>query len=133
MGQFFQAETAQLLFEKLTRDLECLETWPNDVDMAFNFFLTADAILEWLYPGEAGELQRGDLRNDPLLRAVRELASGAKHLEMKRRAGSPQTVLTVELTERAAQKYGSRISALELAKRVHAYWRTQFPVPCEKM
>ena len=83
MGQFFRLETAQLLFEKLTRDLACLESWPNDADMAFNFFVTADAILEWLYRGSAGQQQREDLRNDALLHAVWELASGATPLEVK--------------------------------------------------
>jgi len=48
MGPFLRRETAQLLFEKLTRDLARLETWPNDADIAFNFFLAADAILDWL-------------------------------------------------------------------------------------
>ena len=127
MGQFFRLETAQLLFEKLTRDLARLEGWPNDADMAFNFFITADAILNWLYPGPAGEQQREDLHNDPLLRAVWELASGANHLELKRGGAPPQSVLTVELTGRATQKYGPRLSALDLARLVHAYWKTRFP------
>jgi len=127
MAHFFRLETAQLLFEKLTRDLTRLEAWPNDADMAFNFFVTADAILEWLYPGPAGQQQREDLRNDPLLHAVWELASGATPLEVKRGDASPQTVLSVELTGRAAQKYGPRVSAIHLARLVHAYWKTQFP------
>jgi hypothetical protein len=125
MGQFFRLETAQLLFEKLTRDLACLETWPNDADMALNFFLTSDAILEWLYPGPAGWQQRVDLRNDPLLHAVWELASGV--LELKPAGDPPQTAFTVELSGRAVQKYRSRISAIDFARRVHAYWKTQFP------
>src|SRR5262245_22316428 len=81
MTHFFRLETAQLLFEKLTRDLARVERWPNDVDMAFDFFLTADAILDWLYPGPSAQHQREDLHNDPLLRAVRELAIGANPLE----------------------------------------------------
>jgi len=126
MGQFVRLETAQLLFEKLTRDLACLETWPNDADMAFNFFLTADALLEWLYPGPAGRQQREDLRNDPLLYAVWELASGVNLLELKPAGDPPRTTLTVELAGRAVQKYGSRIRAIDFARRVHAYWKTQF-------
>src|SRR5262245_32684008 len=127
MGQFIRLETAQLLFEKLTRDLACLESWPNDADMAFNFFVTADAILEWLYPGPAGRQQREDLRNDPLLDAVWEVASGATPLEVKRDGALPQAVLSVDLTGRAAQKYGARVSVIDLARLVHAYWETQFP------
>src|SRR5262245_35801075 len=127
MAHFFRLETAQLLFEKLTRDLTRLEAWPNDADMAFNFFVTADAILEWLYPGPAGQQQREDLRNDPLLHAVWELASGATPLEVKQGDAFPQTVLSVELGGRAAQKYGPRVSAIYLARLVHAYWNTQFP------
>ena len=127
MGQFFRLKTAQLLFEKLTRDLACLESWPNDADMAFNFFVTADAILEWLYPGPAGRQQREDLRNDPLLDTVWDVASGATPLEVKRGDALPQAVLSVDLTGRAAQKYGARVSAIDLARLVHAYWKTQFP------
>jgi hypothetical protein len=127
MGQFFRLKTAQLLFEKLTRDLACLESWQNDADMAFNFFVTADAILEWLYPGPAGRQQREDLRNDPVLDVVWDVASGATPLEVKRGDAPPQAVLSVDLTGRAAQKYGARVSAIDLARLVHAYWKTQFP------
>lgn len=127
MGQFVRLETAQVLFEKLTRDLACLETWPNDADMAFNFFLTANAILDWLYPGAAGRQQREDLRNDPLLYAVWELASGVNPPELKPTGDAAQTALSVELTGRGAQKYGSRISCIDFARRVHVYWKTQFP------
>jgi hypothetical protein len=148
-----QLEAAQLLFEKLTRDLARLEGWPNDVDMAFNFFLTAEHIVDWLYPDPAGLQRREDLHKDPLLRVVWELASGAKHFDLitehtnpvasasdqaaslrgpispdpyqPGRDRRPKTVVTVELTGEAAQKYGSRLSALDLARIVHAYWNTQ--------
>jgi len=124
----FRLETAPLLLEKLTRDLACFETWQNDADKAFNFFLTADAILDWLYPGPAGQQQRADVRNDPLLEVVRELALGTNLLLETKRAGDPpQTVLTVELSGRAVQKYGRRMSAIDFARRVHAYWKAQFP------
>jgi len=129
MTHFFRLETAQLLLEKLTRDLARVERWPNDVDMAFDFFLTADAILDWLYSGPSAQHQREDLHNDPLLRAVRELASGANPLELKR-GERAQRVLAVELSGRAAQKYGSRLSVLDMARHVHAYWTTQLPLRC---
>jgi hypothetical protein len=73
--------------------------------LAFNFFLTADAILDWLYPGPGAQHQREDLHNDPLVRAVWELASGANPVELKRSEHPPQTLLAVELTGRAAQNY----------------------------
>src|SRR5262249_14568494 len=130
MMHFFRLETAQLLFEKLTRDLARMERWPSDVDMALDFFLTADAILDLLYPGPGAQHQREDLHNDPLLRAVRELASGANDLELKR--GERARRVFVELTGRAAQTYGSRLSVLDLARRVHAYWATQLPKDCER-
>jgi hypothetical protein len=60
-------------------------------------------------------------------RLLAELASGANHLELSRGGAPPQSVLTVELTGRATQKYGPRLSALDLARLVHAYWKTQFP------
>src|SRR5262249_29700446 len=115
MGEFSRLEAAHLLFEKLTRDLARLKSWPNDADMAFSFFVTADALVEWLYPGAAGEQQRERLHNEPLLRAVWDVASGASQLELKRNGGPAHGVLMVQLTGRAADKYGTRLSAVKLA------------------
>ncbi len=157
MAQLLQLEAAQLLFEKLTRDLARLEGWPNDADMAFNFFITAEHIVDWLYPGPANLQKREDLHKDPLLGVVWELASGAKHFDLMAghtnsattasghaprlrspispdpyQPGRDARPLTVELTGQAEQKYGPRLSALDVARIVHAYWNTQLRTHYER-
>ena len=62
---------------------------------------------------------------------MQELASGANPLELKR-GERAQRALAVELTGRAALKYGRRLSLVDMARRVHAYWTTQLPRHCER-
>src|SRR5215475_14221964 len=45
------SDLRQLTF--CSRSSRATLAWPNDADMAFNFFVTADAILEWLEPNGA--------------------------------------------------------------------------------
>jgi hypothetical protein len=80
-GAFNLSEPKHLL-AKLTRELERMRSAPGDVDHAFNFFVTAEAIVDWLHPGNGGRAQRQKLRgSDPLLGVVSHIASGAKHFD----------------------------------------------------
>ena len=152
MSGIFDLVTPQDLLAKLERELNRLRSAPNDVDHAFNFFTTAEAMLDWVYPGQVGETQRRSCRdNEPLLATISHLASGAKHFDKlgkhhkavsitERKDGfwapgfwAPgvwakgfwaEPRLAITLSGSAAAAMGVSITALDLAERVYAYWST---------
>jgi hypothetical protein len=50
---FFDLKTAADLRAKLRRDIEKLRAEPTNPDAAFNFFVTALHMLDWIYPKNA--------------------------------------------------------------------------------
>ncbi len=50
MEGLFSLKTPADLREKLRRDLAKLLDAPLDADAAFNFFITAEHMLDWVYP-----------------------------------------------------------------------------------
>jgi hypothetical protein len=58
MPGVFELRSPADLLAKLGRELERLRTAPNDVDHAFNFFVTAEHMLDWLHPGNKGKARR---------------------------------------------------------------------------
>src|SRR5690348_11422522 len=76
-------QTPQDLARKVQRDLKRLESSPADVDAAFDFFLTAFHVLDWVHPDSKAEQNR--LRQtEPLLDIIGHLCNGAKHFEATR-------------------------------------------------
>ena len=48
----FGLKTPADLLQKMARELARLRDDPDNVDHAFNFFVTAEHMLDWLFPGE---------------------------------------------------------------------------------
>ena len=140
---FFNLADAKDLREKLRRDFERLEKTPTSTDAAFNFFVTADTMLDWRHRDANGETDTtkvtGERSASPLLQTVNHIASGAKHFAatqarhksvsaLNRETGvlTPfayeMDALTIHLENDAAKLLGSTISSVELARRVIAYW-----------
>lgn len=151
MKGFAELQTATDLRRKLEHDLGVLEADPADVYAAFNFFVTAEHILDWLYPGGRGSAEAkqrtAHRESHQLLKVVSHIANGAKHfiLESKRH-DSVQHVdqvsttygtgeygagpyggrgLLITLEGLAAEELGNAVSALDLAREVVDYWRNQ--------
>jgi len=147
---WFELRTVDDLLAKLERDLEKLRLRPHDVDLAFNFFVTAEHLLDWQYPGREGEGARRNARGqDVLLQITSHLANGAKHFSVEakhhqsvrdtNRSGGfmpkgafPKRAwpvgfwgdyLYVELEGDAAALLGPRVVVLDLAERVLANWQ----------
>lgn len=153
MRGLFQLKTAADLRLKLRSDFEKLEKDSLNAYAAFNFFVTAEHLLDWRYPGYANEPRRRAARDaEVLLQVTSHLANGAKHFEAegkhhtsvartgkaggffpsryfspryfaRRYFGGP--ALIVELDGQAAVKLGQSQTALELARQVLAYWDSQ--------
>ena len=152
MAGVFDLKTPSDLFQKLGRELGRMRAtsdkrgdWGDHVDAAFNFFVTAEHMLDWTRPGRKARNERETMREaNALTRITWDLASGAKHLELddKHKAGRGSGVmhsvppvpkfwfmdrpaLVVTLTNRDMEELGLTqgwIKALELADRVHQYW-----------
>jgi hypothetical protein len=141
----FDLTNARHLFEKLERDLQRMKANPLDTYAAFDFFVTAAHMPDWLFPGNLGEAERRNHRKDPLVAACWHLGNGAKHFELSRErhksvddtvieqgafqpdAFQPDAFdvgqITVRFSAGAATSLGAEISATELAERVLDYWR----------
>ena len=76
----FTLSSPRDLFEKLRHDVEVIKANPTDPYAAYNFVVTAEHMLDWIYPGRSNEKTRRDLRDsEPLLALISHLANGAKH------------------------------------------------------
>lgn len=66
------------LLHKLRHDLERMKGLPQDQYAAFDFFVTAEHIVDWLHPNSKAD--REALRSSTaLLRITSHIANGAKH------------------------------------------------------
>jgi hypothetical protein len=146
----FELTSAPDLLKKLRYEFDLLKREPRNSYVAFNFFVTAEHLPDWLYPGKTNREKRTQVRKTSvLLQICSHIANGAKHFEVEdkhhqsvsdtRRTGGmfsagmfkPQAFagqvfskggLFVHLKGNAEQQFGERISVLELAERVHDFW-----------
>ena len=153
MSGFFNLNTPADLLEKLDRERKHMEADPGNVDHAFNFFVSAEHMLDWLYPGHEGKGYRESLRRKyALLQVTSHLANGAKHFDRlakhhssvvrTERAGGyfaagwvgkrwfgkgyfAEPNLFIELSSDEADKLGDRPSAVELADAVYCFWSSR--------
>jgi hypothetical protein len=145
---FFTLATPADLLEKLKHDYSRVCQDHLDPYAAFDFFVTAEHLLDWKYPDSGGRVAvraRKDLRTRvPLLRVTSHLANGAKHFratstrhksveDVRRHEGifypaifepaifdTPR--LLVELTGEDADALGAEIWVRDLAEQVLHYW-----------
>lgn len=148
MPGLFSNTSPDWLVLKLERDLQRLQASPRDAETAFDFFVTAESLVDWLLPGRVNKHARRRLHeSEPLLQIVSHIASEAKHyaaeaphhssVKATARTGGlfssslfagclsagrliSKGGLTVELDGEAAVLYGSSIAAVSLAELVLA-------------
>jgi hypothetical protein len=89
---FFELETAQDLYEKLCWEFKNLKAHPQDMRVAFNFFVTAEHIPDWL--------NSKGLKNQPIPKICSNLANGAKHFH----AGEKHTAVKNAWKDRYVEK-----------------------------
>jgi hypothetical protein len=83
---FFEMTTYVYLFQKLEREYERWKADPLNVDHAWNFFVTAEHLPDWMGrthtgpPLLGGESIKKFKTDRPLLRICSHLANGGKHL-----------------------------------------------------
>lgn len=143
---FSPLETPEDLLQKLQRDFDRMHAAPDDFDAAFNFFVTAEHMLDWVLPGRSNTRPRTEARDaEILLQVTSHLANGLKHFRAEdRRHTSVRHIdvppgafdsrafnadafhaarVMVTLEGDAARRFGPEIDALALARLVLEYWR----------
>ncbi len=142
---FFALQTPQDLLRKLQHDYQRLKDDPLNPYPAFDFFVTAEHMLGWVYPGYANRQQRTNLRNsNVLLQVCSHIANGSKHFELNDtrhksvkdasvHQGAFQTgafqndafdvsELRIHLEGDAASQLGQYVGVLPLARKALDYW-----------
>jgi hypothetical protein len=137
---FFALANSLDLFRKLEADLAALRTSSSDSRLAFNFFVTAEHLPDWLG-------KRALVQQHALLRVVSHLANGAKHftLDPKRHTSVTGTTeeayaedyvepgyvedwLLVHLSAAEAAQLGTQaFDVRELGQLVLDFWRPHVP------
>ena len=146
MDGFLELRDAADLLEKLRHDMRLLDEDPVDTYRAFNFFVTAEHLADWLHPGHVNYAARKELRSDsPLLQLCSHLANGMKHFRAEAKhhksvSGATKSAgvfgnvygdvygnvygreITIQLDGDAKQQYGDKINVVVLARHVLEYW-----------
>ncbi len=144
----FDLQTPYDLLKKFQYEYEKLEEYPLNQYIAFNFFVTAEHMLDWLYPdnqtmGDNRKKRKEEREKEIALCVCWDIASGAKHFKVLGRHDSAQDArvrqggfqanifqpdtfqtlsLVIELKGTAAQKLGQFIEVPKLARKVCDYW-----------
>jgi hypothetical protein len=138
------------LVAKLEHDLQRIRAAPNDVYAAFDFFVTAEHIIDWLLPDAPDSSQSGARRlkrdSSELLKATSHIANGAKHFQalakqhdtvaaLENNSGGfdPKSLSPRSFDAGSFQMHGLNISlecgrvihVLTLAEDVLEYWRSE--------
>jgi hypothetical protein len=148
---FFDLRTVRDLREKMRKELDNLKKNPLSVYAAFNFFVTAEHMVDWLHPTDEDE-HKNLRRNYPLLATCSHLANGGKHFILKSKwhksvssamktddwnppnwnpsessppGWNPEARLIVCLDGKAAEEHGSTIGVIELAEKLMAHWEAE--------
>jgi hypothetical protein len=143
MKGIFDLVTPADLLAKLRSDFDRLKRDPSDSYAAFDFFVTARHLPEWLYPDDEPR-QRAVFDDEVLMRVCAHIADGSKHFEAKSKRHfsvkstslegawaqkglfQPDMIdngeLVVELDVNAAESLGDKMDALTLATRVLDFW-----------
>lgn len=86
VGGMGSLQTPRDLFGKLGRDLARLEADPANGDAAFDFFVTAFHLIDWIHPGDSREKERKKLVQSDQSRRLEiagHIANAAKHFELR--------------------------------------------------
>lgn len=146
LGGFFpQLRTANDLFAKLERDFERLKANPTNAEVAYDFYVTANHLVDWKWPNDAAK-QSSMRKGDAIPRICQHLANGAKHFSLNQKHDAVQHADTVQEVfdpntfdpgtfqakdelmiefgpTEAAELGVDRLNAVVLADKVIQYWK----------
>jgi hypothetical protein len=145
---FFQLCDPHRLFKKLRYDYDRMLADPLNEFPAWDFFLTANHLVDWIWPSAGTKQHQLDRAADAIPRICEHLADGAKHFILNRAHTAVSALdhivdgpfdseldpssfdtggLFITLERAEAVELGvERITAQDLARRVLVYWGKRF-------
>jgi len=151
LAGLFHLQTPEDLFLKLHHDYRRLQANPADSHAAFDFFVTATHIPEWLERAKRPLTPPSNPRDQALLAICQHVGSGAKHFVLDRHvAVQPTDVgqdtygsarhgssiygvkenLLIRLSSDEAAALGThQMNAFDLAGKVLDYWSGHLSIP----
>ena len=148
LSTFARLQSCGDLLRKALHDLDRMSSRLEDEYAAFDFFVTAEHLVDWYLPND-DKAQKALRDGEVLLQVVSHIASGAKHFRATRKQhnsvedlrrkqygdeGYAETgywgeVLVVDISPPQAQSLGFKeIEAYQLALRVVAFWREKLGI-----
>ena len=143
---FGALKTPRDLLRKMEHDHSRMEAEPSNEYAAFDFFVTAEHMLDWIHPDK--KMREAERNLEVLLQVTSHIANGAKHFE----ATDPRhkSVTEIERSQYVEPGYvepgcfaeplviklstaegavlgGNEIEATELGRRVLTYWQANAP------
>ncbi|MGB8409291.1 MAG: hypothetical protein WCE58_05215, partial [Gallionella sp.] len=148
----FEITTPKQLLEKATHDIERLKGNHLDAYAAFDFFVTARHIPNWVYPNDSAKCD-ALFAQYVELRVCRHLGDGAKHFIATDRRhkqvrstvrthnawgnswdkswgnswGTDELIIRLDPADRDTSQLGAQIRALDLAERILAILKQVVP------
>ncbi len=150
----FELKNPVDLYKKLEWEYSQLIKNPTDCYTAYNFFVTAEHIPDWLFPKRENKIERKNIKNkDIVLQICSHIANGAKHFQLEAKHHKsvsgfskvggyfpdnyflkgylpdgyfPKCQIVIQLGNEAQEKFGATISILSLAEKVMAFWQGYF-------
>jgi hypothetical protein len=139
----FDLRTPRDLLTKARHELDRMRADPTDTYAAFNFFVTARHIPDWLHPTDH-QLVEKQFKTHVELRICRHIADGAKHFQLTDTRhkqvkeslkthdawggvfgnswggswGRDALVIELDSADPDTMQFGNRIDAIDLAERV---------------
>ncbi len=141
---FVEIKSVPDYWKKLNFDFSKLRVNDNDTYLAFNFFVTAYHMIDWIFEAKHHE-ERSDLNNEPIMKICNHIVSGIKHfvpgskrhnsvveIEKERyvedgyaEEGYFEDPILIYLDEKFESEFGKSIKVIELATRVMSFWDTE--------
>jgi hypothetical protein len=139
---WFELRQPRDLLAKLRHDLQRIQRDSSDSFAAFDFFVTAWQLLDWVHPGKQNERLRAEtVKGDDVLAVCQHVATGAKHFKVESRhaksvratgqrgtfdrtfdATFERVHLVLHLDGRSAEVFGPTVEVADFAARVVDWW-----------
>lgn len=139
---FIELRSIQDYWDKLLFDYSELKEKNENVYVAFNFFVTAYHLLDWVFEGKYSD-ERTQLNNKPIVKICNHISNGIKHFETdshrhnsvkeieKERYvkkgyvqdGYFESPIIIYLDENLKSEFGDSIEISELADKVMDFWK----------
>ncbi len=141
---FIELRNVDDYWKKLNFDFENLKQDDENVYVAFNFFVTAYHLIDWIFEGQYTE-ERTVLNRKPIVKLCNHVANGIKHFETKAKRhnsvdeikkdryieegyvaeGYVESPIVIYLDDNMIPEFGESIKIAELAEKVMKFWKLE--------